>query len=196
MPVAPVRTGTGAAGVPAGLRADVSWGQAGATHAQSDLVRLSALKAAGRTIVIFLGVKDDGRTAVFLLAGDASPTGDGKCLPSTAHCQAIELRQGESEFFDVTSGDAGVTQYELDVNGVGVRHAADAAAAAKAKERVSTTGKAALRQAIDSGDVPYIGHYDYSTRRGALIVHSVAKAASVARPVPAGDVPAPIAPTP
>ena len=56
----------------------------------------------------------DGKTAVFLLSSDATATGDGHCRPSAKSCQTIEVKEGDTEFFDLTvNGEA--VQYQLDV---------------------------------------------------------------------------------
>ncbi len=64
---------------------------------------------------VFLGVRADNHAiAVFLVSSDAKATGDGTCKPDAISCDTIEMRAGETEFFDVATG-GGSKQYQLDV---------------------------------------------------------------------------------
>ncbi len=52
-------------------------------------------------MLIYLGVLDDKKTAVFLLDSGVVAQGDGDCQPSRTTCETIRIREGETEFFDV-----------------------------------------------------------------------------------------------
>jgi len=66
------------------IRVDLSFGEPGSSKQKDrkDIARLSALPSADKPIVIFLGVKNDKKTATFLISSDATATGDGTCKPS------------------------------------------------------------------------------------------------------------------
>jgi hypothetical protein len=68
-------------------------------------------------LVIFTGLTDHGKKAVFLVDASVELTGDGTCKPHPSSCETIELAAGETEFFDVIDPDTGevTTQYELDL---------------------------------------------------------------------------------
>jgi hypothetical protein len=68
-------------------------------------------------LVIFTGLTDHGKKAVFLVDAAVELTGDGTCKPHPSSCETIELAAGETEFFDVIDPDTGevTTQYELDL---------------------------------------------------------------------------------
>ena len=77
------------------------------------LQRNEALPDENDPVLVYLGVKNGGKTAVFMLSEGLKPTGDGVCTPKDT-CETIELQAGETEFFDL-SGDTDGTQFELDV---------------------------------------------------------------------------------
>jgi hypothetical protein len=77
------------------------------------LERDEALPDADEPALIFTGLKDGGKTAVFLVGEGLKAVGDGTCVPKDT-CETIELRVGETEFFEY-EGDADATQFELDL---------------------------------------------------------------------------------
>ena len=48
------------------------------------------------------------------VSSDAKATGDGTCKPDATSCDTIEMRAGDTEFFDLTTGGAS-KQYQLDL---------------------------------------------------------------------------------
>ena len=68
-------------------------------------------------LVIYTGLTDHGKKAVFLVDASLEVTGDGTCRPHPSSCETIELAAGETEFFDVIDPDTGevTAQYEIDV---------------------------------------------------------------------------------
>jgi hypothetical protein len=159
------------------LRVDLRFGEPGKTRqkAHDDIARLSALPSADEPIVIYLGVKKDRKTAVFLISSDATATGDGTCKPSAKSCQTIEMRQGDSTFLDIDLGD-GVRQFQLDVKAIAETDAKDARKASAARARMSVAGRDFLRSSIESGDVSLNG-MDYSEETGTLTSAPRAKTA-------------------
>jgi hypothetical protein len=158
-PLAPGGTGgSGGSGgskptTPAGDPLDVyhlslRFGRAEATQLKTyhDVARLSPLPTADNPFFVYTGVLKDGKTAVFLLSSDATATGDGHCRPSSKSCQTIEVKEGDTEFFDLTV-DGEAVQYQLDVVKVFKKGASTAAAAAAAYERHSNAGADMLRRA-------------------------------------------------
>ena len=61
---------------------DVKFGKADNPDRKT-LTEFRALPSSDNPIVVFMGVKNDGKTAVFLVTADASTLGDGKCSPTT-----------------------------------------------------------------------------------------------------------------
>jgi hypothetical protein len=127
----------------------------GTLRTLKDVARLSPLPSVDDPFMVYTGVLKDGKTAVFLLSSDAKATGDGKCKPSTDDCESVEVKKGDTEFFDLTV-DGQPVQYELDVLDVTKVTASDSssgssssatASAAAASERHSNAGAKLLRNA-------------------------------------------------
>jgi hypothetical protein len=159
------------------LRVDLRFGEPGKTRqkAYDDIARLSALPSADEPIVIFLGVKKDRKTAVFLISSDATATGAGTCKPTAANCQTIEMKEGDSTFLDIDLGQ-GVRQFQLDVKSIEETDAKDAKKAATARARMSAAGQDFLRSSIESGEVSLDG-LDFSEKTGTLTSTPRAKTA-------------------
>jgi hypothetical protein len=125
-----------------------------------DVARLSPLPTADNPFFVYTGVLKDGKTAVFLLSSDATATGDGHCKPSPKSCQTIEVKEGDTEFFDLTvNGEA--VQYQLDVVRVFKKGASSAVAAAASHERHSDAGADMLRKAHRRGSSSFKGAASY-----------------------------------
>jgi hypothetical protein len=107
---------------------------------------------------------------VFLLSSDATATGDGHCKPSAKSCQTIEVKQGDTEFFDRTV-DGQDIQYQLDVVRVFKKGEATATAAVAANERHSNAGAKLLRTAHVKGSsaFKYADSYRWLPDRGVLL---------------------------
>jgi hypothetical protein len=87
----------------------VRFGDADGTERRS-LQKLEALPSAAQAAIIYMGVRNDGKTAVFLLEAGVTADGDGECHPTPEQCETIRLREGETEFFDITDETGNVTQ--------------------------------------------------------------------------------------
>jgi hypothetical protein len=149
-------------------RVNLRFGEAGDQKVRHDIPRLTPLPSATDPFFIFLGILSDGKTAVFLISSDATATGDGKCKPNPDQCDTIEMRAGDTEFFDVAEGNAGVVQYELDLLKIIHGKTKSTAAAARAAKRVSKDGKNVVTELKAEGD-DSMGRYIYSYKRGVLV---------------------------
>ena len=122
-------------------------------------------------MLIYLGVLDDEKTAVFLVDSGVVAQGDGTCRPSRTTCETIRIREGETEFFDVpddsgeVATDGSGQQYELDVVKIHKTTTTDAKKAKKARASVSPKGRMILRARV-AGDGPL--RYRYDTKTGRL----------------------------
>lgn len=147
-------------------KVDIRFGEAGAQDTLRNVPRLTPLPDGENPFLIFLGVLSDGKTAVFLVSADIVPAGDGKCKPSRADCETIHLKSGDTEFFDVPSGEAGIIQYQLDLVKITKEVTSSAAQAARAYARESRAGRRWLRDAI--GSYSELGVLRYARGRGVL----------------------------
>jgi hypothetical protein len=147
---------------------DIRFGKDGMLQAQRNVPRLSPLPSPEDPFFVFLGVLADGKTALFLVSSDAEATGDGKCLPSLANCERVEMQAGQTEFFDVTTPEGETVQYQLDLVKVARERNATASAAATARTRESAEGREILRNAVDTGQVE-ISDLAFSPRMGLVV---------------------------
>jgi hypothetical protein len=162
-----------------------------------DVKRLRALPSAEEPVLIYLGVLKDNKTVVFMVDSGVVAQGDGTCRPSRTVCETIQLKQGETEFFDVpvepTDGSettaapesTSSVQYQLDVIKIRKTTTSSAKTASKSIARVSKSGRKILRARI-MGDGPIRYRYNHSTGRLEKLSHkaykaAVANAARVAR---------------
>jgi hypothetical protein len=134
----------------------VRFGKTDGTMRTETLERNKALPSAVSPVFVYLGVKDGGKTAIFLLTGDVVPLGDGRCLPSPTDCQTLDLGVGDTEFLTVSGTGADTdAQYELDLTTIHTKTTTDAKAAAKAsaagtKLLATQTRRKPLRYSFDA----------------------------------------------
>ena len=158
---------------------------------RKDVKRLQALPSNDDPVLIYLGVLDDKKTAVFMLDSGVVAQGDGTCRPSRTTCETVQIREGETEFFDVPGEDGVVSedgsgqQYELDVLKIRKTTTTDAKKAQRARAAVSPKGRMILRARV-AGDGPLRYRYDAKTGRLQKLSKKaykavVAKAARAAR---------------
>jgi hypothetical protein len=131
---------------------DVHFGKATSPHlhTHNDVPRLTPLPSATNPIVIFLGMRTDLKTAVFMVSSDVHAQGDGRCVPSRKDCETIELKEGQTTFLDVAAASGEVTQYELDLVKVTIHQTTSKAAAQAAYAHVSRAGAALLRHGANA----------------------------------------------
>lgn len=152
---------------------EVRFGKAiGPKRTIQDVPRLAPLPSAANPIVIFLGMRKDLQTAVFMISSDVHAQGDGTCVPSRKHCESIELKEGDVAFLDVAAADGSVDQYELELVAVTVGETTSQAAARAAYRRVSRAGARLLRKRVRvSANVdgrPFRIPFRYARERGVL----------------------------
>jgi hypothetical protein len=139
--------------------------------------RDEALPNEDEPVLVYLGVKNGGKTAVFMLSEGLTATGDGTCTPKET-CETIELQAGETEFFDL-QGDEN-TQYQLDVvkihkhatkvpatddaSGLGTGSGTTGSSITGATASLKAGRRAVRAHVSRSGPLPYV----YDRRSGTL----------------------------
>jgi hypothetical protein len=113
-PVEPTVTPTPVKTAPKGSL-KVRFGKVDGTKATSTLERLKALPSANSPVLVFTGLENHGKTAVFMLSGDVTVEGDGTCEPAADSCETLKLHAGDTEFLTVTGTGSTDGQYELDL---------------------------------------------------------------------------------
>jgi len=161
-PAAPVATATP---VPAKeyelYSLSVKFGPSEGPLAKRTLERLKGLPGGQRPALLYLGLKKDKKTAVFMVDATATVQGDGTCTPSPENCQTLELKAGDVEFIDTASGK----QYELDLVKIHTETTTDAKEAASARAAEAKGGRRYLR-----ANASRVGRYRYSAADGLLNV--------------------------
>lgn len=166
-PSAPAPTRTADGSYEAGYRVDLRWGPTSDPNAVRDHPRLGRLMVDEQPHLVFLGVRADGKTAVFMIVSGASATGDGRCRPTLDLCSIIELRKGDTEFLDVPTPE-GIVQYDLGVTRIASRDVYSAAAAERWLDRFSKAGRTVVKEAIADGRT-FARRFVYAPSRGILI---------------------------
>ena len=78
-------------------RIDVTIGPLGETERMSGVRELDFLPSEEVPVVVFLGVSEDGKRAVFLLSDDVVATdGEGACVPDP--CEFLSLKVGQQQY--------------------------------------------------------------------------------------------------
>jgi hypothetical protein len=83
----------------------------------STLQRLEPLTSNDAPVLVYEGVEDGGKVAVFSIPGSVTAQGDGTCKPSLEDCATLKLKAGETEFITVTdTGDEATdAQFQLEL---------------------------------------------------------------------------------
>jgi hypothetical protein len=116
-PVSPEPTATPTTTIPA-YSIKVRFGTTdAATDPEAKTVeRLSVLPDEENPVLVYRGVEDGGKVAIFELTGAVEAQGDGECAPTPEDCQYLKLRAGETEFITITdTGEETDAQYQLDL---------------------------------------------------------------------------------
>lgn len=169
------------------FQVDLAFGEIDVTKNYKNVARLTPLPSADDPFFVFLGVSDDGKSATFMVTSEAEPSGDGKCAPTRDQCETLTLRPGDTEFFDMQSGTAGMVTYQLDLKKIRKVKVASTARAAVAHARESQAGRDALRSML-ADDPELLDGWTFQPETGLLVAEragkaSAAKAATaVARP--------------
>jgi hypothetical protein len=137
----------------------------GTDLAHRSIKRLTALPKMDDPVLVYLGLKKDLKTAVFLVDSNTLVVGDGHCVPEPANCQNLELKKGETAFVDVLN-EAGqsTAQYELDLVSIVKKKTTDAKAAKASRRSIARGGRDALR-----ANVARVGGLKYDARTGTLV---------------------------
>jgi hypothetical protein len=150
------------------FRVAFAFGEEGAMRTYNNVARLTPLPSSDNPFFVYLGLAEDGKSAIFLISGAAETSGDGKCMPSADDCQQIALKAGDTEFLDVASGTAGTVEYTLTVKAIKKTTAASTATAAKARARESKAGREYLRQLV-AEDPTALDAWNYNRSLGLLV---------------------------
>jgi hypothetical protein len=91
--------------------ADVRFGKEGNLDRKT-LQQFRSLPSSQDPVVVFMGVKEDGETAIFLLSSAASTTGEGNCEPDDT-CTFLYMKKGDEQRIEAVNSDDEIITYEL-----------------------------------------------------------------------------------
>jgi hypothetical protein len=117
---------------------DVKFGKSGQTDAKT-LTEFRPLPSSKDPVVVFMGVRPDGKTAVFLVSASATTTGDGKCSPSDTECTFLYMKKNDVQTIESVSSDGAITDYTLKLKDINVRRTTDPQKASAASDKQSNT---------------------------------------------------------
>ena len=69
---------------------------------------------------MFMGVKEDGETAMFLLSSAATSTGEGNCEPDDT-CTFLYMKKGDEQRIEAVNENDEVVTYELELLDIDVK---------------------------------------------------------------------------
>jgi hypothetical protein len=119
---------------------DVRFGKTGKEDLKT-LNEFRALPGSDNPVLVFMGVKSDGKTAVFLVSAKATTIGDGKCAPSDTECTFLYMKKGDKQTIEAIDTTGAITDYTLELKSVDVKQTS-----APAKAKSSKSRRAALRR--------------------------------------------------
>jgi hypothetical protein len=129
-----------------------------------NLKLLTPLPSAVQPLIIFRGVTIGGKSATFTLVSEAILRGPGACLPSTTHCEAIDLRSGQAEELEYVSPTGQPVAYELRIVSI-VSSKATSAAVKSIYRGESKVG----RELLGHAGLEAIPDLRYSSQPGVLV---------------------------
>ena len=91
---------------------DIRFGERGEVRSRKGVRRLALLPSSRNPRLVFLGVSDDRRNAIFLVESGLTQEGEGKCKPSRRFCSFLYLRTADSRDDHYFSTEGG-KQYVL-----------------------------------------------------------------------------------
>jgi len=114
---------------------DVRFGKSDNDLDKKRLDQFRALPSSQDPVIVFMGVRTDGETAVFLVSSASSTTGEGNCEPDDT-CTFLYMKPGEQQSFEAIDGNNAVITYVLKLLDVNVEKT-DAPKGAKASTKAS-----------------------------------------------------------
>jgi hypothetical protein len=154
----------------------VRFGRVESARKERGISRLSPLPGSDSPVLIDMGVVPGTKTVVFLVSSDVHAEGDGRCKPSAASCQTVWVKEGQTEFFDVTKADGTVRQYQLDVVSVKYSRTTSKSKAAStllhtAKPAASPTGSPTGTTTTDGASqrLPAFSDLTWSSKLGQVV---------------------------
>jgi hypothetical protein len=126
---------------------DVKFGRPGREKRYRNLSRMSFLPSAKVPALLFMGVPQAAKSALFFVHPTLSHAGEGVCIPSPTNCNFLELRIGRDHFLSVDD-------YEFRIQLLGVKRVKLSAEKKRAAARKTSSSRRSDRS---DGDDPIGG---------------------------------------
>jgi hypothetical protein len=91
--------------------ADVRFGKEGNLDRKT-LQQFRSLPSSQDPVLVFMGVKEDGETAIFLQSSAATSTGEGNCEPDDT-CTFLYMKKGDEQRIEAVGANDEVVTYKL-----------------------------------------------------------------------------------
>jgi hypothetical protein len=127
--------------------AKVKFGEEGDTKTRT-LSQFRALPSADNPVAIFMGVKRDGQTAVFLLSSSTTTTGDGNCEPTDSECTFLYMKAGDSQVVETVTTEGEIVTYDLELVSVTAKPTTGPAKAGASKKAKASADRKASRRTL------------------------------------------------
>jgi hypothetical protein len=88
---------------------DLKVGRPGREKRYPSVARLTFLPSASLPALLFMGVTEDERSALFFVHPGLSHQGEGACLPSNANCNFLTLKIGQEHFLSADDHEFHIT---------------------------------------------------------------------------------------
>jgi hypothetical protein len=93
-------------------RVTLRFGEVGDLKTHKNVARLTPLPSSSNPFVVFLGIKADGKTAVFLVSSSSGTTGEGDCEPDDT-CTFLYMKEDQQQSFEAVDANDQVVTYAL-----------------------------------------------------------------------------------
>jgi hypothetical protein len=125
---------------------DIKVGRPGREKRHPSVARLSFLPSKSLPVLLFMGVTEDEKSALFFVHPGLSHQGEGSCLPSASSCNFLSLAVGQEHFLSADD-------HEFHVTLLGIKRVKLSAEKAQ-REQVRKTSR---RSARANGEAPASG---------------------------------------
>jgi hypothetical protein len=134
---------------------DVKFGRPGREKRYRNLTRMSVLPSKKVPALLFMGVPEDAKSAIFFVHPAFSHAGEGICMPSNAQCNFLELKIGRDHFLSVNDYEfrihlLGINKVKIkDDDGAGVRKTTGTRRSARSVGDGAETDESGLPELVD-----------------------------------------------
>ena len=137
---------------------DVKFGRPGREQRYPNLSRMSFLPNANVPALLFMGVPQDAKSALFFVHPTLSHQGEGVCIPSPTNCNFLKLAIGRAHFL-------AVNDYEFRIQLLGIKRVKLSEEKKRAAARKASDTRRSSRSA---GGSPLAGERRRRCRSSAL----------------------------